>query len=147
MRRTAILLALVCMVALPGAALAARFLSYQGYTSQGYDIKFKRAKAGVSRMSITVRASCFDDKGVNQGDYAFQMKATDAVADPVAGGRFTAKLSGAGKVPDALIKGKFNSRGTGRGTITASGHGVGPNGEDLGTCRTPEGGVRWTAAP
>jgi hypothetical protein len=144
MRRVATITATLCLAATP-AALAARALSYQGFTSQGHEIKFKRATAGVSRMAITVRASCFDSSGVSQGDYDFTLKATDTNADAVRGGRFTTFLPGRDAVPDATIKGKFNARGVARGTITATGKAKGPKGEDLGTCKSPV--VRWTAGP
>jgi len=145
MRRTLTLVAAGMLLAAPATALAAKALSYQGYTSQGHEIKFKRAKAGVSRMSITVRASCFNDSGQNQGDYDFTLKATDTAADPVKSGKFTTVLLGKDAVPDATIKGKFNAQGVGRGTITATGKAKGPSGEDLGTCKSPT--VRWTAGP
>ena len=144
MRRFATIAATICLAAAP-AALAARTLSYQGFTSQGHEIKFKRTSAGVSRMAITVRASCANANGQNQGDYDFTLKATDPNADKVRGGRFTTFLSGEDQVPDATIKGKFNARGVARGTIAASGKAKGPKGEDLGTCKSST--VRWTAGP
>jgi hypothetical protein len=142
MRRAAAIIAIVCLAAIP-AALAASAASYQGFTSQGHEIRFKKGKAGVWRMSITVRASCFDSNGVNQGDYDFTLKATDSNADPVRRGSFVTVLPGKGKVPTATIKGKFNSHGVARGTIKAAGTAKGPNGEDLGTCKSAT--VRWTA--
>lgn len=144
MRRLLIAVVAVCLL-VPAGALAARTLSYQGYTSQGFEIKFKRSSAGVFRMSVKVRANCQNSSGQNQGDYDFTSKATDTNADPVKSGRFATKLPGGSDAPDVIITGKFNRRGTGRGTMTASGHGKGPNGEDLGTCKSPT--VRWTAAP
>ena len=104
-----------------------------------------RYKAGVSRVSITVRASCENSTGQNQGDYDFTLKATDNNADQVVRGRFMTVLPGRGKVPTATISGKFNSRGVARGTIRASGTAKGPQGEDLGTCKSST--VRWTAGP
>ena len=144
MRRFTIVAATLCLAGAP-AALAARTLAYQGFTSQGHEIKFKRTSAGVSRMAITVRASCADASGQNQGDYDFTMKATDTNADAIRAGRFTTFLPGRGDVPDATIKGKFNRRGVARGTIAATGKAKGPKGEDLGTCKSPT--VRWTAGP
>jgi hypothetical protein len=144
MRRTAIGVAAACLAAAP-VALAARTLAYEGFTTQGHEIRFKRTSAGVSRMSITVRASCEAASGQNQGAYDFTLKATDKNADPVRRGSFTTVLPGEGQTPDATIKGTFNRRGTARGTITASGRAKGPSGQDLGTCKSPV--VRFTAAP
>ena len=144
MRRLVTIAATLCLAATP-AALAARTLSYQGFTSQGHEIKFKRTTAGVSRMAITVRASCENAQGQNQGDWDFTLTATDPNADKVRSGRFTTFLPGTGDVPDATIKGKFNARGVARGTITATGKAKSPKGEDLGTCTSPT--VRWTAGP
>ena len=141
MRRTAAALAVLLVV--PAAAGAARTLSYQGYTSQGHQIKFKRSGAGVYSMAIEVRANCMNDEGQNQGDYDFTLKAVDKVADPVKRSRFTVKLSGDNKTPDATIKGTFNRRGVARGTIVAAGRVTTPS--DIGTCRS--GTVRWTAGP
>ena len=142
MRRLLIVTAAICLAG--GAfAIAASTLAYQGFTSQGHEIKFKRISSGVSRMAITVRASCFDSSGQNQGDYDFTLKATDNNADKVVRGRFMTILPGKGKVPTATISGKFNSRGVARGTIKASGAAKGPQGQDLGTCKSPT--VRWTA--
>jgi hypothetical protein len=142
MRRLLIVTAALC-IAVSSAALAAATLSYQGFTSQGHEIKFKKNAAGVSRMSITVRASCQDSSGQNQGDYDFTLKATDNNADKVVRGRFMTILPGKGKVPTATISGKFNARGVARGTISASGTAKGPQGQDLGTCKSAT--VRWTA--
>jgi hypothetical protein len=144
MRRTVIAVAAACLAAAP-VALAARAVAYQGFTSQGHEIKFKRTGAGVSRMSITVRARCENASGQSQGDYDFTLKATDTNADPVRRGSFTTVLPGEGQTPDATIKGKFSRRGTVRGTITASGRAKGPSGQELGTCKSPL--VRFTAAP
>ena len=144
MRRLLIVTAAICLAG-GSAALAAGTLSYQGFTSQGHEITFKKSKAGVSRVSITVRASCENSTGQNQGDYDFTLKATDNNADQVVRGRFMTVLPGRGKVPTATISGKFNSRGVARGTIRASGTAKGPQGEDLGTCKSST--VRWTAGP
>ena len=141
MRRIALAAALFAVT--PVAAQAARTLSYQGYTSQGHEIKFKKSKAGVYSMSIEVRANCMNDQGQNQGDYDFTLKAVDKVADPLKRGRFTVKLAGDKKTPDATIKGSINKRGVARGTITAVGRVTDPS--DIGTCRS--GTVRWTAGP
>ena len=129
--------------AAPSAALAARTLSYQGYTSQGHQIAFKRSSAGVFSMKIAVRANCMNDEGQNQGDYDFTLRAVDRVADGVKGSKFTVKLAGERKTPDATIKGTINKRGVARGTITAVGRVTDPS--DIGTCRS--GTVRWTAGP
>ena len=135
------LVATVCVATPVAVADAARTLSYQGYTSQGHQIKFKRAKAGVFSMAIEVRANCMNDQGQNQGDYDFTLRAIDKVADPVKRGKFTVKLAGDNKTPDATIKGSINRRGVARGTITAAGRVTDPS--DIGTCRS--GTVRWTA--
>src|SRR5437763_6643868 len=146
MRRVCAVIAIVGVAAASVArAAAAGALSDQGYTSQGHQITFKKTKAGVARMAIAVRASCFDSQGVNQGDYDFALAATDAKADRVRHGRFMTILPGNGAVPTATIKGRFNARGVARGTINASGPAKGPKGEDLGTCKSPT--VRWTAGP
>jgi hypothetical protein len=145
MRRVAAAIAIFCLAAVPAAVGATRTFSYQGYTSQGHEIRFKKNAAGVARMSITVRAGCVDSHGTNLGDYDFTLKATDSNADPVRRGRFETVLPGKGDVPTATIKGKFNSYGVARGTITATGAAKGPNGENLGTCKSPT--VRWTAGP
>jgi hypothetical protein len=131
------------LVALPAVAQAARTLSYQGFTSQGHEISFKKSSAGVLQMKIAVRANCMNDQGQNQGDYDFTLKALDKVADSVKASRFTVKLAGDKKTPDATIKGRFNKRGIARGTITAVGRVTTPS--DIGTCRS--GTVRFTAAP
>jgi len=145
MRRAVTITAALCLAVSPAAIAAARTLVYQGYTSQGHEIRFKKSKQGVMRMSITVRASCANSTGQNQGDYDFTLKATDSNADAVKSGRFTTVLPGTGDVPNATISGKFNARGVARGTIKAAGAAKGPNGEDLGTCKSPT--VRWTAGP
>ncbi|MFL5840999.1 MAG: hypothetical protein ACJ77Z_11185 [Thermoleophilaceae bacterium] len=144
MRRLLIAVA-IGVLALAPVAVAARVLSYQGYTSQGFQIKFKRNSHGIYRMSIVVRANCQNANGQNQGDYDFTSRATDTHADPIRSGAFTTALAGGGNAPDVVIRGKLNRHGTARGTLTASGHGKGPGGEDLGTCKSPR--VRWTAAP
>jgi hypothetical protein len=135
--------AIVCVAAATSAAEAARTLSYQGYTSQGHQIAFKRSSAGVLSMKIAVRANCMNDAGQNQGDYDFSLRAVDSVADPVKRGKFTVKLAGDKKTPDATIKGTINRRGVARGTIVAAGRVTDPS--DIGTCRS--GTVRWTAGP
>jgi hypothetical protein len=94
-------------------------------------------------MKIAVRATCLNDQGQSQGDYDFTLRALDKIADPVKRGRFTVRLAGDGRTPDATIKGTINSHGVARGTITAVGRVSGPS--DLGTCRS--GTVRWTAGP
>jgi hypothetical protein len=132
------------LVAAPAVADAARKpLSYQGYTSQGHQIAFKRSNAGVFSMKIEIRANCMNDQGQNQGDYDFSLRAVDTVADPIKRGKFTVRLAGDKKTPDAMIKGTINRRGTARGTITAVGRVTDPS--DIGTCRS--GTVRWTAGP
>ena len=141
MRRIAPVLAVVALAAVPAAAFAAT-LSYQGFTSQGHELSFKRAKAGVLSMKIGVRAKCMNDQGQNQGDYDFTLRATDKKTDPVKSGRFTVVLPGNGTAPTTTIKGTFNKRGVARGTLKASGP-VTTGGADLGTCTS--GTVRWTA--
>jgi hypothetical protein len=133
----------VLAVAVPTAADAARQLSYQGWTSQGKQISFKRSRAGVFSMKIALRASCADSSGKDQGDYDFTLRALDKIADAVARRHFTVRLAGDRKTPDATIKGSFNKRGVARGTITAVGRVTDPT--DIGTCRSPT--VRWTAGP
>jgi hypothetical protein len=146
MRRVLGITAAICLAATPAAlATKSKTLSYQGYTSQGHEIRFKKSKKGVMRMSITVRAGCTNASGQNQGDYDFTLKATDSNADAVTRGRFKTVLPGKDEVPSATISGKFNKRGVARGTIRASGPAKGPDGEDLGTCKSPT--VRWTAGP
>ena len=142
MRRGAGVVAAALFTAVPAAA-AASTLSYQGYTSQGHQIAFKRSNAGVLRMRIAIRASCFNDQGQSAGDYDFTLRAVDAVADPVKRGRFMVRLAGEAKTPDATIRGTINRRGVARGTITAIGRVTDPS--DIGTCRS--GTVRWTAGP
>jgi hypothetical protein len=142
--RAGVAAAAVCLAAAPCVADAARRpLSYQGYTSQGHQIGFKRSSAGVFSMKIAVRANCVNDQGQNQGDYDFSLRAVDKVADPVTRGKFTVRLAGDKKTPDAMIKGTINSRGVARGTIVAAGRVTDPS--DIGTCRS--GTVRWTAGP
>jgi hypothetical protein len=135
--------AALLLAAVPSAADAARTLSYQGYTSQGHQIAFKRSSRGVFSMKIAIRANCMNDHGQNQGDYDFSLRAVDTVADPVKRGNFAVKLDGDKKTPDALIKGTINRHGVARGTITATGRVTDPS--DIGTCRS--GSVRWTAGP
>src|SRR3954469_11262220 len=130
-------------VAAPTAADAARPLSYQGYTSQGHQIAFKRSTAGVFSMKIEIRANCMNDQGQNQGDYDFSLRAVDTVADPIRRGKFTVRLAGDKKTPDATIKGTINKRGVARGSIVAAGRVTDPS--DIGTCRS--GTVHWTAGP
>ena len=138
------LAAAALLVAFPSVADAARKpLSYQGYTSQGHQIAFKRSTAGVFSMKIEIRANCMNDQGQNKGDYDFSLRAVDTVADPVRRGKFTVRLAGDKKTPDAAIKGTINKRGVARGTITAAGRVTDPS--DIGTCRS--GTVRWTAGP
>lgn len=132
------------LVAVPSVADAARKpLSYQGYTSQGHQIAFKRSAAGVFSMKIEIRAACMNDQGQSQGTYDFSLRAVDTVADAVRGGRFTVRLAGDKKTPDATIRGTINKRGVARGTIAAVGRVTDPS--DIGTCRS--GTVRWTAGP
>lgn len=142
-RRAWVGLAVVTAVAGPQAAQAARTVGYQGYTSQGHEIAFKRSSGGVLGMRIVVRANCADEQGQNHGDYDFSLRAVDRLADRVRRGAFTVKLDGAGKTPDAVIKGRLNRRGVARGTISANGRVTRP--AELGTCRS--GTVRWTAGP
>jgi hypothetical protein len=137
------LAAAALLAAAPAVADAARALSYQGYTSQGHQIAFKRSSAGVFSMKIEVRANCMNDQGQNQGDYDFSLRAVDTVADPLKRRRFTVRLAGDKKTPDATIKGSINKRGVARGTIVAVGRVTDPS--DIGTCRS--GTVRWTAGP
>jgi hypothetical protein len=141
--RAGVVAAAIALAAAPAAADAARTLSYQGYTSQGLQITFKRSSAGVFKMKIAVRANCVSDQGKNLGDYDFSLGAVDTVADPIKRGKFTVRLAGAKKTPDATIKGTLNKHGVARGTITAIGRVTDPS--DLGTCRS--GTVRWTAGP
>jgi hypothetical protein len=137
------LAAAALVVAAPAVADAARALTYQGYTSQGHQIGFKRSSAGVFSMKIQVRANCMNDQGQNQGDYDFSLRAVDTVADPVKRGKFIVRLAGDKKTPDATIRGTLNRRGVARGTIVAVGRVTDPS--DIGTCRS--GTVRWTAGP
>jgi hypothetical protein len=141
--RAGVAAAAVLFAAAPSVADAARALSYQGYTSQGHQIAFKRSRAGVLSMKIAVRARCLNDQGQNKGDYEFSLRAVDTVADPVKSGRFIVKLAGEKKTPDATITGSINRRGVARGTIVAVGRVTSPS--DIGTCRS--GTVRWTAGP
>jgi len=131
------------LAAAPAAAEAARALAYQGYTSQGHQIAFKRSSAGVFSMKIAVRANCVNDQGKNEGDYDFSLRAVDTVADPVKRGKFTVRLAGQKKTPNATITGTINRRGVARGTIVAVGRVTNPS--DIGTCRS--GTIRWTAGP
>jgi hypothetical protein len=144
-RRAGVAVAAIVVVfaAATSVASAARALSYQGYTSQGHQIAFKRSHAGVFSMRITVRATCMNDSGQNQGDYDFSLRAVDTVADSIKRGKFTVKLAGDKKTPDATIKGTINKRGVARGTLVAVGRVTDPS--DIGTCRS--GTVRWTAGP
>jgi hypothetical protein len=135
--------AAIMAAAVASAADAARTLSYQGYTSQGHQIAFKRSSAGVFSMKIAVRANCVNNQRQNQGDYDFSLRAVDRVADAVRHGKFMVRLAGDKKTPDATIKGTINKRGVARGTITAVGRVTDPS--DIGTCRS--GTVRWTAGP
>jgi hypothetical protein len=141
--RTGFAAAVVTFAVATPVADAARPLSYQGYTSQGHQIAFKRSNAGVFSMKITIRANCRGDQGQNHGDYDFSLRAVDTVADAVKRGRFTVRLAGDKRTPDALIRGTFNRRGVARGTIVAAGRVTDPS--DIGTCRS--GTVRWTAGP
>jgi hypothetical protein len=141
LKRAGVIAAAAAVVAAPSVADAARVLRYQGFTSQGQEIAFKRSSAGVFSMRIAVRANCKNDKGQNQGDYVFTLRAVDTVADPIKRGHFTVRLAGDKKTPDATIKGSMNGRGVARGTIVASGRVTEPS--DIGTCRS--GTVRWTA--
>jgi hypothetical protein len=135
--------ATLLVVVSPVADAARKPLSYQGYTSQGHQIAFKRSAAGVLSMKIEVRATCMNDQGQNKGDYDFSLRAVDTVADPVKSGKFTVRLAGDKKTPDATIKGTINKRGVARGSIVAVGRVTDPS--DIGTCRS--GTVRWTAGP
>ena len=138
------LAAAALLVAAPAVADAARKpLSYQGYTSQGHQIAFKKSSAGVFSMKIEIRANCMSDQGQNRGDYDFSLRAVDTVADPVKRRKFVVRLAGDKKTPDATIKGTLNKRGVARGTIVAVGRVSDPS--DIGTCRS--GTVRWTAGP
>jgi hypothetical protein len=141
--RAGVAAAAALLAAVPAAAGAARALSYQGYTSQGHQIAFKKSNAGVFSMKIAVRAHCVNDQGQNQGDYDFTLRAVDTVADAVRRGKFAVKLAGEKKTPDATITGTINRRGVARGTIVAVGRVTDPS--DIGTCRS--GTVRWTAGP
>ena len=141
--RAGVAAAAIALVGAPSAADAARTLSYQGYTSQGLQIAFKRSSAGVFSMKIAVRATCMTDEGQNKGDFDFSLRAVDKVADPIKRGKFMVKLAGDKKTPDATIKGTLNKHGVARGTITATGRVSDPS--DLGTCRS--GTVHWTAGP
>jgi hypothetical protein len=131
------------VAAAPTAAQAARALSYQGYTSQGHQISFKRSGAGVYSMRIAIQAGCKNDAGKDQGDYDFTLRVTDKRADAVRHGHFMVMLAGDRKTPDATIKGTINRRGVARGTITAVGRVTKPS--DIGTCRSAT--VHWTAGP
>jgi hypothetical protein len=135
--------AAVMLAAAPSVADAARTLSYQGYTSQGHQIAFKRSGAGVFSMKIAVRANCANDQSQNGRAYDFSLRAVDTVADTVKRGKFTVRLAGDKKTPDATITGTINKRGVARGTIVAVGRVTDPS--DIGTCRS--GTVRWTAGP
>jgi len=135
--------AAAALAAAPTAAQGARSLSYQGYTSQGHQITFKRSAAGVYSMRIAIRASCKDKAGQDQGDYDFTLRALDKIADPIRRGRFNVRLAGDRMTPDAVIKGTINKRGVARGTIEADGRVTNPS--DIGTCRSAT--VRWTAGP
>jgi hypothetical protein len=138
--RAAALVALAALAAAPAAGGATRTIGYQGWTSQGREISFKLAKKGVSVMKLTVVVNC-----ATGGAVAFTIRATDTLADPVRKGRFKTILEPSGS-PKAVISGKFNRYGAGRGTITASGPGKSQEGQDFGNCAT-ESPVRWTAAP
>lgn len=143
-RRAGGLAAAALLIAAPSVAEAARKpLSYQGYTSQGHEIAFKRSSAGVFSMKIEIRANCMDDQGQSQGTYDFSLRAVDTVADPVQRGRFLVRLAGDKKTPDATIRGAINRQGVARGTIVGVGRVTDPSA--LGTCRS--GTVRWTAGP
>ena len=135
--------AALLIAAVPVADAARKPLSYQGFTSQGHQIAFKRSNAGVFSMKIAIRATCADDQGRSKGDFDFSLRAVDTVADTVKRGRFTVRLAGEKKTPDATIKGTINSHGVARGTIVAVGRVTNPS--DIGTCRS--GTVRWTAGP
>jgi hypothetical protein len=140
MRRIAATGAIVCVAAVPAAVAASRAVSYQGYTSQGHQIAFKRSRAGVFSMRIQVRATCVTDAG-KKADYDFSLRAIDRKADAVRRGAFMVRLAGEKKTPDATIKGRINRRGVARGTIVATGHVTNPS--DIGMCRS--GTVHWTA--
>jgi hypothetical protein len=135
--------AAAAIAAAPAAAQATRTLSYQGYTSQGHQILFKRTKAGIVGMNIAVRANCVNDQGQSQGDYDFTLRAIDKKADHIRRGRFTVSLPGDNKTPNVTIRGRVNKNGVARGTMTAAGPVTNPT--NLGTCRS--GSVRWTAGP
>lgn len=139
--RAAVALAAAALAAGPAAADAVASLSYQGFTSQGHQISFKRSRAGVFSMRIAVRANCRDSQGRDQGEYDFTLRALDRRADGVRNRRFKVMLSGDQRTPDATIKGTINRRGVARGTITAIGHVTQPS--DIGTCRSAT--VHWTA--
>ena len=135
--------AMLLIAAVPVAGAARKPLSYQGFTSQGHQIAFKRSSAGIFSMKIAIRARCVTDQGQLKGDYDFSLRAVDTVADVIRRGKFTVRLAGDKKTPDATIKGTINRRGVARGTIVAVGRVTDPS--DLGTCRS--GTVRWTAGP
>jgi hypothetical protein len=135
--------AAAAIAVVPAAAQAARALSYQGFTSQGHELSFKRTSAGIVGMTVAVRANCVNDQGQNQGDYDFTLRALDKTPDRIGRGRFTVSLPGDNKTPDVTLKGTLNKRGVARGTMTAVGRVTNPS--DLGTCRS--GIVRWTAGP
>jgi hypothetical protein len=143
LKRAGVAAAAITLAAVPSVAGAARTLTYQGFTSQGHQIGFKRSSAGVFSMKIAIRANCVNDQGQNQGDYDFSLRAVDRVVDAIKRGKFTVKLAGDKKTPDATINGTINKRGVARGTITAAGRVTDPS--DIGTCRS--GTVRWTAGP
>jgi hypothetical protein len=88
-------------------------------------------------MRITVRANCLNDSGQNQGDYDFSLRAVDTVADSIKRGKFTVKLAGDKKTPNATIKGTINKRGVARRR--------GPR--DAGRCGTRDGPVRHRDVP
>ena len=125
------------------SAAAARPLSYQGFTSQGHEISFKRSSAGVFSMKIEIRAACVNDQGQSTGEYDFTMRAVDRVADGVRRGSFRVALAGNHRTPDAVIRGTIDRHGVARGTIAANGRVTDPN--NLGSCRSS--GIRWTAGP
>lgn len=137
--RVATLVVVSVLTAAPAAGGATRLVAYQGYTSQGREVSFKLGKKGVSAMKVAFVAKC------TTGQVVFTVRATDTFADPVRRGRFKTILESAG-APKVTVVGRFNRFGAGRGTVTASGPGKGPQGEDFGSCAT-ESPVRWTAAP
>src|SRR3954470_1271971 len=108
------------LAAAPAAAEAARALAYQGYTSQGHQIAFKRSSAGVFSVKIALRANCVNDQGKNEGNYDFSLRAAGTVADPGKGVKCTVRIAGQKKTPNATITGTIIRRGAAPGTFVAA---------------------------